>query len=408
MTQYPRMIGNGKRPLLWVAVGVGAVLLLFLYLIMGGLTDPNWIIWVDRDFSNYWIASRLVLDGKVLDLFSGQDVYFPHMQAAFGVDYPWHNWSYPPSYLFFVWPVGLLPHGAAMVVFLFVTMLVFLHSVYMTEPHLKPASAVLLVPFLFCNIITAQNGFITSAIVLYGLALRDRSPILAGIAIGLLTVKPQLGMLFPLLLLLERRWSVIVAAGVTSVALVLLSGLIFGWETWRGYLEHNMPYQTHVMTQFGGTFIHMTPSLFGALRSYLIPTTYALPIHLTFAALVVIVFCIGTLKTGAGIRRDFGFLLATFLVIPYSLTYDLGAISALAAIAAHQSAQEGTPAVLRRISFTAVAFLPLLHSSFSTYLALPIAPFVMMIAYAILLLYREPADNPAVLGRASALNQRQI
>ncbi len=400
MVEHPGMNGKAGKPLIWIAVGVGAVLFLFLYLIMGGLTDPNWIIWVDRDFSNYWIASRLVLEGKVLDLFSGQDVYFPHMQAAFGVDYPWHNWSYPPSYLFFVWPVGLLPHGAAMVLFLFATMLVFLHAVHVTEPHLKPASAVLLVPFLFCNIITAQNGFITSAMVLYGLALRDRSPVLAGIAIGLLTVKPQLGMLFPLLLLLERRWSIIFTAGITAVALVLLSGLVFGWQAWRGYIEHNMPYQTFVMTQFGGTFMHMMPSLFGALRSYLIPAATALPIHLTFAALIVVVFCIDTLRHRSRIRRDFGFLLATFLAIPYSLTYDLGALSALAAIAAHQGAQEGPFAVLRRISFTAVAFMPLLHSSLSTYLALPIAPFVMMVAYVILLSQRESAENSPVLGGA--------
>jgi Glycosyltransferase family 87 len=376
---------RSKNALTYVAVGFGIVLAALLYAMNGGHTDPNWLIWTDRDFSNYWIASRLVLSGKVLDLFSGQDIYFAHMQAAFGADYPWHNWSYSPSFLLLVWPLGLLPHTTSMVVFLLLTMLVFLHAVSVTEKDIDTPAAVLLIPYIACNIITAQNGFISGALILYGLALRDRRPWLAGIAFGLLTIKPQLGLLIPILLLFERRWLVIMAAGMTTLATVGLSGLIFGVESWRGYVEQNLPYQSFVMTEFGGTFVHMMPSLYGALRSFDVMASSALAVHMVVACLAFAAFVFALFRLKGNHERSFALLLASFLVSPYTLTYDLGGVSAFAAIWAHKSAQDADLPLLRRLVFSAVAFLPLLHSSISTFLNVPIAPPVLATGLLLLL-----------------------
>jgi hypothetical protein len=62
----------------------------------------------NRDFANYWIAGKLILGGETADLFGPQPQYFRHLTDAFGRDYPWHNWSYPPHYLLFLWPLGWL------------------------------------------------------------------------------------------------------------------------------------------------------------------------------------------------------------------------------------------------------------------------------------------------------------
>ncbi len=43
------------------------------------------------DFVNYWTASRLVLDGQVLDLFTDQPAYFRHLTEQFGPDYTWRD-----------------------------------------------------------------------------------------------------------------------------------------------------------------------------------------------------------------------------------------------------------------------------------------------------------------------------
>ena len=47
-----------------------------------------------------------------------------------------------------------------------------------------------------------QNGFYTAALLIGGLMCLDRRPVLAGVLFGILTIKPQLGLLLPVILLL--------------------------------------------------------------------------------------------------------------------------------------------------------------------------------------------------------------
>lgn len=119
---------DSRRMLVLLAASAILCAIVVLVVILAGLTDDSGLAWTNRDFSNYWIASRLVLEGRVQDLFQGQDIYFAHMTAAFGVDFPWHAWSYPPHFLLLIWPLGLLPYSVSMVVFLLVTLLIYLHA----------------------------------------------------------------------------------------------------------------------------------------------------------------------------------------------------------------------------------------------------------------------------------------
>ena len=52
-----------------------------------------------------------------------------------------------------------------------------------------------------------QNGFLTAALIGGALGLLERRPALAGICLGLLTYKPQFGLLFPFVLIADRRWT---------------------------------------------------------------------------------------------------------------------------------------------------------------------------------------------------------
>lgn len=333
--------------------------------------------WTNTDFSNYWIASRLVLEGQTIDLFSGQDTYFRHMQAAFGPNYDWHNWSYPPSFLLMIWPLGLMPHAASMVVFLLLTVILFLHSISVVERDAHAIVPILLSMFLICNGYLAQNGFLTAALLLYGLGLRDRFPLLAGVALGLLTVKPQLGLLIPILLLYERRWSVILSASVTALLLVALSALVFGFDTWRGYLQHNIPYQGLVMTELSGVFLYMMPSTFGYLRSLGAEAGTAMFVHLLVAGLVFVAFIRGLPLVRTLSERTHLLLLATFLISPYALIYDMGALAAVAAITfARTKSVHGADTVWKTLLATA-AFLPVLHPFLSLSFSLPVAPVIL-------------------------------
>ncbi|QLF70923.1 DUF2029 domain-containing protein [Peteryoungia desertarenae] len=383
-----------SSPLILIAGASTVFGLVLFFLIFSGTVETDTLTWTNTDFSNYWIASRLVLEGRVIDLFSGQENYFAHMIAAFGENYPWHNWSYPPSFLLMIWPLGFLPHALSMVAFLWITLLLFLHGVTVFERKIAPATVVLLVAFILCNVIAAQNGFITAALMLYGLGLRSRSPILAGVAFGLLTIKPQLGLLIPLLLLWERRWVVIAAAGVTTTLIVILSAIIFGVESWLGYLQHNVPYQSLVMTKFEGVFLHMMPSVFGSMRAWDYDATTAMMVHLSWAGVAVVAFAVSLLRLKGAAERSLSLLLASFVVSPYSLVYDLGAVSAVAAIWAHKEVTQAPHAGQRRLLFSTVALLPLLHMSISVSLGFAIAPVVLTVALVFLLFSRDSQTVP--------------
>ena len=83
------------------------------------------------------------------------------------------------------------------------------------------------------NAFFGQNGAFTAALLVGGLLAAPKRPILAGVLFGLLTVKPQLGILIPFCLLASRNWRAFASAAVTTVTLVLLTGLAFGFGTGR-------------------------------------------------------------------------------------------------------------------------------------------------------------------------------
>lgn len=62
-------------------------------------------------------------------------------------------------------------------------------------------------------------------------AFLDRRPLLAGLLVGLLTIKPQFGVLIPVLLIASGRWRVFTVATVTALALAAAAVMLFGMQT---------------------------------------------------------------------------------------------------------------------------------------------------------------------------------
>ncbi|WP_137111697.1 glycosyltransferase family 87 protein [Rhodobacter sp. SY28-1] len=341
----------------------------------------EWLI--SEDFVNYWTASRLLLGGQVLDLYADQATYFRHLTDQFGPDYPWRNWSYPPHYLLLVWPLSLVGYVPAFVAFLTTTLLVYLLALRGFVGSVRPgivATAVLVLPALVNNIQHAQNGFLTSALMLGGLALRMKQPILAGILIGCLTIKPQLGLLIPLFLVMERQWRVIASATVTTVVLVALSGWLFGWETWTGYVTETLPYQSRVMTEFQGIFLGMMPSVFGTTRVLQIDPGLGLTLHLAVA--------IPALAAGGRVLwhcpdaelRAALLVMTTLVVTPYWLTYDYGIAAGALVLCYSRIVGQSKAADQRRACLFLAAVVPLVAIPIWL-IGLPIAPLLVFLGY---------------------------
>src|SRR6185437_3011323 len=99
---------------------------------------------------------------------------------------------------------------------------------------------------LMC-VLSGQSSLITTAALLAIFALLDRRPILSGILIGFLTIKPQLGILFPFALVASGRWKVFFAAAATTVALLAVSIAIGGVDSWYDYITRALPLQREVL-----------------------------------------------------------------------------------------------------------------------------------------------------------------
>lgn len=336
----------------------------------------------NKDFANYWIASQLVLSGAAADLFSDQPTYFAHMQAAFGPDYPWHAWSYPPHYLLFVWPLALTGYTASLAAFIAITLTFYLLAARIFVGRLDRTVLVPVLPFAVFNIWAGQNGFLTAALMLGSLALRSERPILAGLLAGCLTIKPQLGILLPVLFLIEGRWTVIASAAITTTGLAALSAVLFGTASWVGYVENTFVYQSRVMDHATGIFLTMMPSVFGSLRALGVDGGVALAAHAVLALPVLLAVFLGLLWCDDRNLRASILVVATFAVTPYSLAYDLGAFSAVIAFAAVSI----RPAGVATGVLAAAALLPLVMVPFGL-ASLPIAPLVVL-AVLVLLLHR--------------------
>jgi len=140
---------------------------------------------------------------------------------------------------------------------------------------------------------------------------------------GILTIKPQLGVLLPVMLVLTSRWRVIAAAAATVAVLVVLTTLAFGPGVWTAYRDVAMTHQSHVILHGTGIFVFMMPTVFMNARSAGIP----LDIGWTMQAAASAASIAAVLWTYWRIRDPLLSLAllvtASFVVTPYAFNYDM-------------------------------------------------------------------------------------
>jgi hypothetical protein len=146
-------------------------------------------------------------------------------------------------------------------------------------------------PGVYLNIIQGQNGLFTAALFGGVVMTLSKRPILAGILIGCLTVKPTLGLLLPIALLCARQWLAFLAAAATTLALALTSVLVFGVEPWVAFFNNTS--FASAMLEDGHLPWAKMPSVFVALRMLDASTVVAYAIQAAVAVAVALVVARG-------------------------------------------------------------------------------------------------------------------
>jgi len=304
------------------AMGVMVVGLEVGYLLHSPLPyDPVGYL-VGRDFVNTWLGAQLALTGDPGTHFS-IDAYNALLAERFSGEYPLHIWSYPPQLLLFTWPWGLMPYMPAYILHCVLGLALYLAVVTDGQRRADHLVLLILAPAVTVNIWCGQNGFLIAALLVGGLIQLDRRPVLAGVLFGLLSIKPQLGVLLPVMLVLTGRWRTIAAAAVTIAVLFAATTFVFGWKVWSAYVNDAMPTQARVfLKDFEHFMTHMPTAFMGARVA-----GFSLTIAAWAQAVVSVVTVIAVAWTFWRRREpDLSnalFVTATFLVTPYAFNYDM-------------------------------------------------------------------------------------
>jgi arabinofuranan 3-O-arabinosyltransferase len=251
---------------------VGLAVLLSELVFLGGSFLQGYFI-IDRaghgianDFVNVWAAGRLVLDGHpaaAYDWAVHRQVQEAAVGYAFDGEYRWH---YPPPFLFAAALAALLPFVPAGLAWLAATGAAYAAAIRAIVGDRAGWLFALGFPGAIWNVTAGQNGFLTTALIGGALGLLERHPVLAGCCLGLLTYKPQFGVLFPLVLVATGRWRAFAAAAAVALALAACSWLAFGSAPWLAMAQTVAKANQLVLTD-GGVGWNKLQSAFGLVRA---------------------------------------------------------------------------------------------------------------------------------------------
>jgi hypothetical protein len=319
---------------------------------------------VGRDFLNFWMYGRAAWLPDPSRFYDPQ-LYNTALSALLGPDYPGQNWSYPPSIMLFAAPFGRIGYAPALLCW---TVLGFGIFVWTLRRQIRDNR--LLIPILcspaavFC-LISGQSSLLTAAMLLTIMALIDRRPVVAGILIGLLTLKPQLGLLFPVILVASGRWRVFAAASVTALLLVAITTAVFGPQVWIDFVQQGLPAQNLVLSDPDRIGTRFYPTIFMNARGAAASYTLAMTVQAAFTA-----FAIGAVFFAYRYRKNAEpqllsalFFACSICAVPYMLSYDTVTITCLAVVLLATGKLDALGQIIAKL----VYWLPLIQMIFGQY-----------------------------------------
>lgn len=319
---------------------------------------------VGRDFVNFWMYGVAAWTGDP-GRFYEPELYNNALRALLGADHPAFNWSYPPSIMLLAAAFGKLGYLHALILWTLLTATLFIWTAGRALSDRRLLIALLLSPAAIFCLISGQSSLLTTAIMIGIFAWLDRRPVMAGVLIGLLSLKPQLGLLFPVMLVASGRWRVFAAAAVTMLAIAVLTAAVLGPQVWIDYVLKGIPVQNTVLNDTRVIAAPFMPTIFMNLRSVGASYELAMAVQLCFTAVAV-----GTVFWAYRFRSEASplALMALFFACmvfgsPYLLIYDTLPLTFAALLLIGSGQLDATGLRLALLSY----WLPAIQLAFGTY-----------------------------------------
>ncbi len=243
----------------------------YVAFLAGSAMTGHWLVdgqgrGIPTDFLNVWAAGRLVLAGQPAAAYDWA-IHERMEYAGVGYDFGgYYGWHYPPPFLFAAAGLALLPYAAGMLAWIALTLPLYLATIRQIVAQRIGYLAAFAFPATLWNAAVGQNGFLTAALFGCGLALTQRRPLLAGLCFGLLTYKPQFGLLIPIALAAGAHWRAVASASATACLLYLASWLAFGSDSFVAFWQSIAQTNQAVFAE-GRAHLDKMQSTYGLLRS---------------------------------------------------------------------------------------------------------------------------------------------
>jgi alpha-1,2-mannosyltransferase len=365
------------------------------------------------DFSNVYAAGKWVRAGEPAAPYAPARQHAME-QRIFGADTPFYGWHYPPPFLALAALLAAFPYVAALVAWQAATLALYLWCVVAivarsasrtgtpeTAERGYVVLAALAYPAVFINIAHGHNGFLTAALIGGGLLLLEQRPVVAGALFGLLSYKPQFGVLIPFALAAGRHWLSFLAAAATVLLLQAASWLAFGGETWRAFFD-SLAFTREVVLEQGDTGFHKIQSIFAALRAWHAPLWLAYGAQAGLAALVMGMTVAVWLRAGAFAPKAATLIAGSLLATPYVLDYDLVAAAPAIAFLVADGRARGFLS-WEKSALAAIFVAPLLTRAVAEHSGIPLGLMALLVLF---LLAIRRATTARGRGRAGGVATR--
>ncbi|AOJ41614.1 hypothetical protein CFB50_23585 [Burkholderia sp. AU33423] len=353
-------------------------------------TDPG-VFRPGSGFMVFWSASHLMRHGspwQIYDVPAFSRVLVGLFPTA--AHYAFLPWLYPPTYLLVVAPFALLPYAIGYPLFVALGIVLLGVAAWRVSglaatPGAKRVGwlALLACPGVIVTATYGQNAMLTAACAALAVHFVDRRPMLAGVFIGLLSVKPQLALLFPFVLIAARARRAFAWAAAFATAFTALGIATGGIESLHLFTQ-NAGALRALIIEHGVPFWFASPTPFAAFRLAGLPLTLAYAGQAAIAAIAIAAACFVWHRHRDARLRGAMLVIATLAVNPYLWHYELSWLCIPIACMIAIGSQDGW--LRGEQSFVAVLWALPLYEFLNPWLRLPqVGPLVMTIALLVLL-----------------------
>ena len=308
-----------------IALLFSCLTIIFMFATATNLFDLNGNL-IGSDYSAFWSAGRFALDGQAAEAYD-LDAQQEQLKTLFNnPDTKLTAWLHPPVFYLITTPFATLPYLPSLLCWVGLGLVAYALMIHRIEASRTAMVLALAFPPALLNVVHGQTGLLYAALFAGALMMLNHRPWIAGLLIGVLVIKPQLGLPIPFALLAGGFFRSFVAAALTVIALCGMSAAFFGPSVWAGFFEAT-EISRGMILESGGVGWHKFQSAFASFRLWGAPVSLAYLLHFMIA-LPIAAYTIWAWTRDIDPRlKQAALITSCCLMTPYIYDYDLALLA---------------------------------------------------------------------------------